>query len=209
MNQNNKEAIGLFSIILNINLALITLAILWGIVKKEPSMKFQEYGFITTFSAIQLLTIGIISFLSFRIKKTIIWLLIAFGFTFLALDELFLIHENLDVWIHSLLGLEKTKWTDKIDDFIILFYGIIGAVLMAKNYKTFIQNKTGLLFTVSGFIFMVLSVVIDTLTNDNLIFSTQLIDTETQYHLSCIIEESVKIISEGTLLAGFIMYLKE
>ncbi|MBS2099113.1 hypothetical protein [Carboxylicivirga linearis] len=208
MNRNNKSALGLFSIILNINFIFIILAIIWGIAKKEPSMKFQEYGFITKFSALQLFIIGIVCFRSFQNTKKIIWLLIALGFSFLALDELFLIHENLDQWIHNIFNLEKTKWTDKIDDFIILFYGIIGAIFMTGNYRVFIKNKPGLLITATGFLLMVLSVIIDTTTNDTLVFSTKLIDGDIQYHIAAIIEESFKIISEGTLLTGFITYLK-
>lgn len=78
---------------------------------------------------------------------------------------------------------------------------------MTRSYKLFLANRNGMILLVSGFILMVLSVLVDILTNDTLVFSSKLIDPDIQYHIGVIIEESLKIISEGFLLAAFYHYL--
>ena len=52
------------------------------------------------------------------------------GFVFLAADDAFLIHENLDFKIHAALGIETTTWTDRIDDILIGVYGVVGLAVL-------------------------------------------------------------------------------
>ena len=92
---------------------------------------FGEFHFVTWFSFAQLLFLSVLSAKIFDIDvsgKTkhilrsagFIWAIIAFGFFFLALDEIFLIHEIIDVAIHTVFNIEETGLTDRIDDVLIL-----------------------------------------------------------------------------------------
>nr|WP_319398940.1 hypothetical protein [uncultured Carboxylicivirga sp.] len=92
--------------------------------------------------------------MTFKKQKQAIWLMISKGFTFLALDEILLIHENIDKWIHAFFQITQTHLTDRIDDFIILLYGIVDGLLMIKNRRLFLNNKPGLALAITGFILM-------------------------------------------------------
>lgn len=51
-----------------------------------------------------------------------IWLLMALGFSLVALDEVYMYHENLDPWIHNVFAIKETALSDRIDDFIVGIY---------------------------------------------------------------------------------------
>ena len=91
---------------------------------------FQEGRFITLFSTLQLL---VISWLSHRVLQvrsvtrkqslwrdpSAVWGIISIGFLFLAADDFFTIHENIDSLIHSIFKLQETGLTDRIDDILV------------------------------------------------------------------------------------------
>jgi hypothetical protein len=55
-------------------------------------------------------------------------------FAFLAADDLFLIHENIDKVIHWIFGGDaKDHLTKHLDDMIVLVYGIIGAIIVWRR----------------------------------------------------------------------------
>jgi hypothetical protein len=57
------------------------------------------------------------------------WIFTAAGFVFLAADELAMIHEKTDKWIHIALGWDRTNpLTDAIDGFIVALYGLVALV---------------------------------------------------------------------------------
>ena len=58
------------------------------------------------------------------------WAMAAAGFLFLALDDQFKIHENLDFAIHALLGLDaQTGISDRLDDAILASYPVVAALV--------------------------------------------------------------------------------
>ncbi len=59
-----------------------------------------------------------------------VWLLIALGFLFLAVDEVAKIHESLDHFVHRLLHRPETGLTDRLDDAILLGYGSSGVAVL-------------------------------------------------------------------------------
>ncbi|WP_430809907.1 MULTISPECIES: hypothetical protein [unclassified Carboxylicivirga] len=195
--------------LLSFNLLLIVIALLWGYGKNELAMKFEEYGFITTFSFIQLFITGLISFFTYLKRKKLIWILVALGFVFLSLDEKFLIHEQLDTMLHELFNMKETALSDRIDDFLILGYGLIGLVFLIRFRTEFLRHKTGVAMLSLGFGVMVLSVIFDTLGNSNTwddIFSGR-IPSAALHQLGIVVEESLKITAEAFLLSGFYAYL--
>ena len=196
---------------------VLLLAIVSGIYKLNISTEFEEYGLITTYSTILLLVISLVNAAIYiqqrkqQAQGNIIWLLIAMGFLFLALDEKFMIHENIDFFIHDALNLKETKFTDRIDDIIILLYGLIGLSFMIKNRHQFIRNKTGLGIIICGGAMMVASGVLDIITNEGH-FASYITDNpkkiEALIHIGFIAEEVAKIFSETIFIAGFLAYLK-
>ena len=49
----------------------------------------------------------------------LVWIAVAIGGAFLAMDDKFMLHENVDKAIHSLLSCEETKHSDRLDDIIV------------------------------------------------------------------------------------------
>ena len=62
---------------------------------------------------------------------------IAIGCAFLAMDDKFMFHENLDKAMHSLFNWEETKLSDRLDDIIVGIYGVAGIVFVSINRKNF------------------------------------------------------------------------
>jgi hypothetical protein len=94
-----------------------------------------------------------------------IWLLMAAGFIYLALDEALSLHERLDIFIHHVFAIEETGITDRLDDVIVLFFGIVGAVVMFFHRREFRLLNGFRRLLVPGFVFLVLMVAFDTLNN--------------------------------------------
>ena len=60
-------------------------------------------------------------------EPKLIWLLMAFGFFFLALDDAIKIHENIEKVVLKHFELAETAVSDRLDDVIIALYAAIGA----------------------------------------------------------------------------------
>ncbi|MEB3287358.1 MAG: hypothetical protein VKJ04_07635 [Vampirovibrionales bacterium] len=109
----------------------------------------------TWLSAAQLMTVSLLSWMVFkRYRKTFdfhnaedfkkikrlwkaeyIWLLMSWGFLYLAVDELLMIHEIIDKAIHFIFQIQETAITDRLDDVIVLFYALLGlsALWMSRH----------------------------------------------------------------------------
>lgn len=175
---------------------------------------FSEDGYITTISVIQLLAI---SWLALRIhlspKKATassLWLVIAFGFFFLAADELFQIHENLDVLIHQLLHLQETAVTDRIDDLLVGLYGVVGLVVLIAHPIAFGQYKQSFPYFILGFILFFTMVILDMLTNRDDILLMLLGEKWGQIGTTwlSLIEDGLKILAESFFISGFHQILR-
>ena len=76
-----------------------------------------------------------------KILEWLVWLVLALGFAFLALDDKLMIHERIDQAIHSWLQLKETKFSDGVDDVIVGMYGICGGTFLFWNRKYFCFSK--------------------------------------------------------------------
>ncbi|MFW2440136.1 MAG: hypothetical protein ACN4GR_12265 [Arenicellales bacterium] len=177
---------------------------------------FREGGFITILSVIQLLAI---SFLSFKIflardvtrvrsllkKPSILWAIIGLGFLFLAADEYFLIHENIDRLTHHVFNLQETGLTDRIDDILVGLYGLAGiGVLIAYREELKMYRETFKFFII-GFVLLFTMVALDILTNREDILSL-IIDhhqVALVHHFLSRTEESLKVFSEAFFVIAF------
>ena len=67
----------------------------------------------------------------------LIWIAIAIGCAFLAMDDRFMFHENLDKGIHALFQWEETKLSDRLDDIIVGIYRLAGIIFVTANRRYF------------------------------------------------------------------------
>jgi hypothetical protein len=121
------------------------------------------------------------------------------GFLFLALDDLIMIHEKTDKLIHQLLQIKETAISDKIDDIIIICYGIIGIYVLYYYRNEMKQYIYGISYFISGFILLFTMSGFDIITNSKEIAFV----SAWYYPWLCVAEESLKIFSEGMFAAGF------
>jgi len=136
---------------------------------EEGTYLFKEKMFGTLFSTFQIATIGLIalllafsSFSKNRRHELLFWSLSCLGFFFLALDEYYLIHENLDRWIISSLHLPNNRLTNRIDDLIVLLYGVIGILVLKQSWGWLKKYREFVTFVKVGLVFLFLMVLFDT-----------------------------------------------
>ncbi len=115
----------------------VVIALALGVRQGNIVGPFKEGGLITWVSFLQLLLIAGLSWKVFTLHNGVlnrhgwrspqmVWTIIAVGFVYLACDELTLIHETLDKLIHNFFMMRETALTDRLDDIIVGFYGLIG-----------------------------------------------------------------------------------
>ena len=212
----------LSSKVLGLNLVAVTGAILISIsLGQKVSSEFGEGGFITYFSGIQLFILSHLCYKVFRLRSQsvkapwrssiAIWGIMSLGFSFLALDDLLMIHEWFDKVIHSIGQIEETGVTDRIDDLIVGLYGLI-AIGLIVHYRHELKKyrKVGS-YVVAGFVFLFLMVGIDALTNRDdileLMFPSEMMRTVKTW--DSVVEESFKVFSEAFfIVAAYRCYLR-
>ncbi|MGH1428568.1 MAG: hypothetical protein ACRBEE_11565 [Arenicella sp.] len=203
-----------FNIVLVINLLTIAAAIsldVFGI--NEP---FKEGGFITFFSAIQLLIVSRLSYniyreressthISFWQKPNLIWLLISMGFLFLAFDESLKIHERIDRLIHYVFNIQETGLTDRIDDLLVGLYGLIGLVVLFVYRNEMKACKAQFSLFVIGFVFLFVMVGLDVMTNrkDIVLFFFEENMAAVLHRWLSFAEDAMKLLSEAFFILGF------
>ena len=200
--------------------AAMTLAVLaYALATGDITKAFAEGRPGTYLSMTLLLATAVVSFAIRRRRiaagarpaAALIWLLIGAGFVFLALDEGFEIHERLDRLIHSVGGFEETAWTDRIDDVIILAYGVLGLAALILWRREIISIPGLIRFLAWGLALMVLQVGFDALSNGE----SLLLRLGVPPHLAGTVrdligfaEDVTKIAAEAVFLAGFLHALR-
>ena len=173
---------------------------------------FKEGALFTWVSFVILIACAGTSLLIFRARHQspllkdwrsphVLWLMLALGFSFLAVDEVQKWHENLDRLIHLVVGIQETSVTDRIDDLIVLMYGGIGIVVLF-HYRSEIFADAIPLFVV-GFVFFFIMVLLDLLTNRKDILRWLTGDSSTVIWLwLSISEDTFKLVAEFSFLTG-------
>lgn len=202
--------------IFNKVIALNVLAIVGTVALSAPFesvyRQFEDGGFVTYFSVIQLFIISYFACKIFKLRSqafprpwrsyAAIWGIISLGASFLALDDLLMIHEWLDKVIHGVGQFEETAMTDRIDDFIIGGYGLIALGALTYYRKELKKYRRALPYVIAGFILMFFMVCIDAVTNRDdvllMIFSPETTDSIMGWIF--IPEESFKVLSEAFFL---------
>lgn len=134
-----------------------------------------------------------------------VWLLIALGFLFLAVDEVAKIHESLDRFVHRLLQRPETALTDRLDDAILLGYGLIGMAVLYVYRSELISYRPILPLVICGFVLFFFMGVLDALVNRPDVFLLMGISQEGSTGLGKWIggvEEGLKILAEAAFLGA-------
>lgn len=129
-----------------------------------------------------------------------VWVVLAFGCAFLAMDDAFMYHERLDKLIHSLFGWEETKLSDRIDDILVGLYGLLGMAFILLNRSCFTFSSRFINYAKSAFLLSILMVFCDSR-------GFGLVDglRPLMYHL----EEWTKLLGGACLFVGMLCALED
>jgi len=185
---------------------IITLAIMTGYLIDRMSWAFSETGFGTYYSGLQIFLIAIscllISNHVFKIptelnkRHKLVWRIAAFGFFYLCLDELAQFHEKLDYAIHFMFSIQETKFTDMIDDAILLSIIIFGGLFLLFNRKVFLRDYGYTNTYAFSFVLLVGMMLVDIILGGAVDLSIDFIDAAAQVritNLAYVLEDSLKI----------------
>jgi len=204
-------------IILFLESLVITIAITISLsLNISPATYFNEVdnsGYLTYFSFLQLLIAAFLSLKIFNIYKreqqsrhiSLFWLIICVGLFYLALDDMFGIHEELDSWIHNIFKLQETEFSDLIDDLIVGGYLLISLIYVASKRQIIKLYQHSFVFFQVGFFASAIMFILDTVSNNTLFISIVINNPEhillTQQWIS-VVEDSVKLFAEGMFIVG-------
>jgi hypothetical protein len=187
----------------------------------DPRRRFQEGQSGTWVSAAHLVAMGLVAWRILMLRKAqtrqpilrsslLIWALMAGGFFFLAADELFEIHEQVDLAIHSLFGITETSLTDRIDDLLVLLYLVIGLAAVCIARSELWRYRVTLPFFAAGFVLALAMVVLDVLTNDVDLLRMLLpgVHLGSIFLWAIVAEDVLKVLAEAFFLLGFIQALQ-
>lgn len=124
---------------------MVVACLVLALVRGDPDKAFGEFQPFTVYTVAAL---AICSFVCGQCSRLTtggaqrLWLLMALGFAFLAADDLFKIHENIDHLINTALGIDpEHSIADHCDDAIILVYAIIGLAVVYRQRRHVLQLR--------------------------------------------------------------------
>ncbi len=170
--------------------SVATIAFSW-LVHGDPAFSFGEHRLGTYFSVAML---AAAAWVAWRIARPLdrdpfarVWRMSAVLLGFFAVDDFFMLHENVDYIVHWLLARDpKDPVTDRIDDVIVITYPFVVAIFMWPSRR----DLAGLPWTLWS---MVLAMA--------MFAAMAVIDW---FDASTIIEESIKIGAGGAILAAML-----
>ena len=138
-------------------------------------------------------------------QPAFVWLLMALGFLFLAVDEVAKVHESLDRFVHRLLQRPETALSDRLDDAILLGYGLVGVAVLYAYRSELISYRAVLPLVICGFVLFLFMGLLDALVNRPDVFLFMGISQEGSASLGKWIggvEEGLKILAEAAFLGA-------
>ena len=202
--------------ILFIDSLLVTLSISGAIAfGHPPDLHFQEEGFLTYVSCLQLLIAAVIAVKTFNIarksqnnrlnKNKTFWLVISLGLFFLALDDAFEIHEEIDFLLHDILNITQTNLTDLFDDLIVGAYILLFLIYVFFQWKRIQLFKPSFNFFIAGFIFTGAMVILD-VASHNTYAASFVTNNPLQKQVFTqwlgALEDAAKLYAEGMFIVG-------
>ena len=207
-------------IILFLESLAISLAI-WGAIAVgySPKAFFEEGGYMTILSCLQLLSAGMLSrkiFLTIKNSPKFIltnnglfWQVTSWGLFYLTLDDAFQIHEHIDklghLIVNILFNFEETYLSDLADDLIVGGYLLLFLAYAAKEWQTIQIFQRAFVYFQIGFVLTVVMITFDAASNNTLFVSLLTDDPDRKALLQVwfgTFEDSVKIYAEGLFIVG-------
>ena len=204
--------------LVSIDLLALTLALGMGVVLYgDPSAYTGEGEPVTWLSFAHLLASGGLAGVVFRLRthgrpplcgwrdSRWLWLLLAFGFLFLAVDEVARLHESFDRSVHRILGMQETGLSDRLDDAIVLGYGVLGAAVLCVYRAELADYREVLPLVTCGAILFLFMQGLDTAgTRDDVFRAIGVPDEGVGILRSWLggIEEALKLCTEAALLGS-------
>ncbi|MEM6611092.1 MAG: hypothetical protein AAF652_02350 [Cyanobacteria bacterium P01_C01_bin.72] len=199
-------------------LETLAIALAIGIAIANGKGAYEYFGEgepLTIISCLQILVFSILALVIFLrekrspderlFKNAGFWLILSMGAFFLALDDAFSIHEQLDVWMHKILNIQETMVTDLTDDIIVGIYLILALVYIASQWRTLGVFRSSFNYFKAGFLLGAVMVVLDILSNNTLFVSMVTDDSSVMNQMLLwlgVLEEAVKVWAEGFFLVG-------
>ena len=138
-------------------------------------------------------------------QPAFVWLLMALGFLFLAIDEVAKVHESLDRSVHRLLQRPETALSDRLDDAILLGYGLVGVAVLYAYRSELVSYRAVLPLVICGFVLFLFMGLLDALANRPDVFLFMGISQEGSASLGKWIggvEEGLKVLAEAAFLGA-------
>lgn len=207
----------LFGIIIGSIMSVALLEVTFHLYKNIP---FDERGPVTAASVMLLVACSITAGKIYRQRTAgeafsitstkLIWLLMAVGFTFLALDEKVLIHEGLDRMIYRGSGMAYSSFSERIDDFIVLGYAFVGMGCVYWYRHEILRYKKTVTVLCIGFVVLVLHSGLDMAGRPDFVINVlKVTQNPTQIaHYIDMAEEICKLMAEACFLSGLLLALK-
>ena len=161
----------------NVWIFMIGLCIVLGAVlpPHNPAKMFDEYRPFTIYTVILLAICGVVCAQCARLagnRGRDAWVLMAIGFSFLAVDDLTGIHERLDKILNHSVGFDpKATLPDLLDAGIVVLYGIIGVIVLFYHRHHFFKLEgfpIGITRAAGAAVAMVILDVLGDLANEQL-----------------------------------------
>lgn len=217
--ENNKRS-PLLPVMLAVA-AVVGGAVVAGLNAGNVSKHFGENEVVTWFSGLVLVATGWASFRVYRARRgsiqgpwwrsaQAIWALMAFGFVFLAADDLFRIHERANHLVHRLLDIEPTWLTSHLDDVLVASYGVVGLALLIACRREVMRCLRVRPHLLAGFAVMLAMVVVDMMNKRHhelfpwLPGLTDVEQVTVLHKWLTVAEDSLKVIAEGLFLVAFL-----
>ena len=188
-------------------LAIAAVAVALG---AQPAEQFGEGKLGTWASCLLLLSSATLAFDTWRARRpargALLWLLIASGFVYLALDDAFSWHEKLDRFLHrKVLGIVPTDVTTSLDDLIIGAYGLVALALLYRFRDEIRRVPTLMRLLAIAMGLMFLQVAIDVIDHEAVLRALAEKGPNRQLLRLWVpvAEETVKLVAEGVFVLAF------
>ncbi len=134
-----------------------------------------------------------------------LWRWLSILFLFLALDEVFKIHETLDHRLCDIFGWDRNGWADHIDDGLILVYGIVAAGLLLAHWREALRFTIAWPHFALAVVAAISTVALDFLGGEKRFVASMIghADVKLVGDVLDIIEESFKIYGEIFFMGAF------
>ncbi len=198
------------------NVFVIGGSIVNGLLNGDPQYSFDEGDFVTEVSGWQLALCAVAGSINFSFflawtKKlfsldSLFWLILVAGFVYLSFDEIFMYHERLDKYLHFVLSIRETPWTDRIDDLLVGLYVSLASLLVVLSARVQSFSEASKRIFIRALFVAAGMVALDIVTNGaeftDWLFGPVL--GEFMRVWLSVIEECFKLIASALLLLGLI-----